>query len=83
MLASIAEIPHFSLVRITVDISEDTLDELQRICGEKVKSRAVASAVESFVKRSKAREFGRLIREGAFDYPVPPDKPADGDELSW
>ena len=31
----------------------------------------MAKAVEQFVLRAKAREFGRLIREGAFDYPEP------------
>ena len=30
-----------------------------------------AKAVQQFVLRAKAREFGRLIREGAFDYPEP------------
>jgi hypothetical protein len=28
------------------------------------------------VRRTKAREFGRLIREGAFDYPAPAADPA-------
>ena len=32
-------------------------------------SPAVVKAVDEFVKRRKAREFGRLIREGVFDYP--------------
>jgi hypothetical protein len=31
----------------------------------------VARAVTEFVRHKKAREFGRLIREGAFDYPAP------------
>ena len=39
------------------------------LTGEKNKSPALAKAVTEFVKRRKAREFGRLIREGAFDYP--------------
>jgi hypothetical protein len=26
--------------------------------------------VEEFLKRKKAREFGRLLMEGAFDYPA-------------
>lgn len=41
-----------------------------KITGEKMKSPAVSKAVEEFVKRKKAREFGRMLREGAFDYPT-------------
>ena len=56
-------------MRITVEIDEATLTELSRITGEHKKSPAVASAVREFVNRRKAREFGTLLREGAFDYP--------------
>ncbi len=35
-----------------------------------MKSPAISKAVEEFVKRKKAREFGRMLREGAFDYPT-------------
>ena len=59
-------------MRITVDIEEDVLADLMKITGDKNKSPAVARAVTEFVRRKKAREFGRLIREGAFDYPAPP-----------
>ena len=58
-------------VRITVDIENDVLTELMRITGDKNKSPAVARAVTEFVRRKQAREFGRMIREGVFDYPVP------------
>ena len=57
-------------MRITVDLDTSTIDELMRITGEKMKSPAVSKAVEEFVKRKKAKEFGRMLREGAFDYPV-------------
>jgi Arc/MetJ family transcription regulator len=56
-------------MRITVDIDDAILDELVTITGETKKSPAVAKAVEEFVKRRKAREFGRMLREGYFDYP--------------
>lgn len=70
-------------MRITVDIEEGTLSEAMALTGERNKSPAVAKAVTEFVRRAKAREFGRLIRESAFDYgdssvaedpanPVPP-----------
>lgn len=56
-------------MRITVDIDEATLDDLAKITGESKKSPAVAKAVTEFVNRKKAKEFGMLLREGAFDYP--------------
>jgi Arc/MetJ family transcription regulator len=61
-------------MRITVDIEEDVLNDLMKITGEKMKSPAVSKAVEEFVKRKKAREFGRMLREGAFDYPTTNDE---------
>ena len=53
-------------MRITVDVEEGLLDDLAKITGEKKRSPAVAKAVEEFVKMRKVREFGRLLREGAF-----------------
>jgi Arc/MetJ family transcription regulator len=66
-------------MRITVDIDDSILSDLLEITGDKNKSPAVARAVTDFVRRKKAREFGRLIREGAFDYPAPPADPAGCD----
>lgn len=57
-------------MRITVDIDDRVLGEVTALTGERNKSPAIAKAVMEFVNRRKAREFGRLIREGAFDYPV-------------
>jgi hypothetical protein len=61
-------------MRITVDINDDILDELSEITGKAKKSPAVAFAVAEFVKREKAKEFGKLLREGAFDYPATNDE---------
>lgn len=58
-------------MRITVDIDEEVLGDLMEITGDKNKSPAIARAVTEYVRRKKAREFGLLIREGAFDYPDP------------
>ena len=55
-------------MRITVDIDEGILDQLLALTGEKMMSPAVARAVEQFVKRAKAKEFGTRLREGHFDY---------------
>jgi len=57
-------------MRITVDIDDETLANVISLTGESVKSKALAKAAEEFVRRRTAREFGRLIREGAFDYGV-------------
>lgn len=57
-------------MRITVDIADDILDELSKLTGENKKSPAVAKAVTEYVKRQKAKEFARLLREGSFDYPA-------------
>jgi hypothetical protein len=56
-------------MRISVDISEDLLSEVMALTGEKSKSASLSKAVTEFVRRKRAREFGRLMREGAFDYP--------------
>ena len=61
-------------MRITVDIDEAVLEDLARITGESKKSPAVAKAVTEFVNRKKAKEFGMLLREGAFDYPASNDE---------
>ncbi len=66
-------------MRITVDIPDTVLDDLVKLTGETKRSPAVAKAVEDFVRRQKLKEFGRLIRQGAFVDAFPtdydPDKP--------
>lgn len=64
-------------MRITVDIEESVLNELIAITGESKKSPAISLAVEEFVKRKRAREFGRLLREGAFADAFEPDYDPD------
>ena len=70
-------------MRISVDIDEAVLKEVMVLTGEKNKSPALAKAVTEFVRRQKAREFGRLIREGAFDYPNPQAQPAAEEKILW
>ncbi len=70
--------------RITVDPDESVLEDLARITGEKKKSPAVARAVTEFIGRKKAREFGALLREGAFDYPDTNDEIGNfGHWIAW
>ena len=59
-------------MRITVDIDEPLLHDLLAITGDTKRSPAVARAVEDFVRRSKLREFARLIRQGSFEDAFPP-----------
>ncbi len=61
-------------MRITVDIDDAVLADVMRITGESKKSPAVVKVVEEFVKRRKAKEFGRMLREGYFDYPATNDE---------
>jgi hypothetical protein len=64
-------------MKITVELDDATMAELVAVTGERKKGPAVVQAVEEFLKRKKAREFGRLLMEGAFDYPVAtPDETA-------
>lgn len=58
-------------MRISVEIDDAILSDVMALTGEKSKSPALAKAVTEFVRRARAREFGRLIREGTFDYPDP------------
>jgi Arc/MetJ family transcription regulator len=61
-------------MRISVDIDEDILKEVMSLTGEKSKSPALAKAVTEYVRLQKAKVFGRLIREGKFDYPDPQEE---------
>ena len=57
-------------MRMTVELDKKTLDELLKVTGIKKNSPAVAFAVRDFVNRKKARDFGRMLREGKFEYPA-------------
>jgi Arc/MetJ family transcription regulator len=61
-------------MRMTVEIEEDALDELIKVTGIKKGSPAVAFAVRDFINRKKAKDFGRMLREGKFDYPATNDE---------
>ena len=57
-------------MRMTVELDDKTLEELQKVTGLKKNSPAIAFAVRDFLNRKKARDFGRMLREGSFDYPA-------------
>ena len=61
-------------MRMTVEIEENDLDELTKVTGIKKNSPAVAFAVRDFVNRKRAKDFGKMLREGKFDYPATNDE---------
>jgi Arc/MetJ family transcription regulator len=61
-------------MRMTVDIDEKTIEELLKVTGLKKNSPAVAFAVRDFINRRKAKDFGRMLRDGKFDYPATNDE---------
>jgi Arc/MetJ family transcription regulator len=61
-------------MRMTVELDEDILQELLKVTGHKKSSPAVAFAVRDFVNRRKAKDFGKMLREGKFDYPATNDE---------
>jgi len=68
-------------MRISVEVDEPTLKQVIAYTGEKGKGPALSMAVKEFVRRRKAQEFGRLIREGAFDYYGEEDGEAPTDDF--
>lgn len=56
-------------MRITVDIDEAVLNDLVIMTGEEKKSPAVSKVVTEWVKRQKAKAFGKRLMEGHYDYP--------------
>ena len=61
-------------MRVSVEIDESTLNDLRRLTGEEKMSPAIRRAVTEFVRRQRVREFGRLLRGDAFDYPLTNDE---------
>jgi len=61
-------------MRITIDIDEVTLKQVQKMTGESKKSPAVSKAIQEFIRRQMAEEFGDLLMENAFDYPCTPEE---------
>ncbi|WP_133796412.1 type II toxin-antitoxin system VapB family antitoxin [Prosthecobacter fusiformis] len=61
-------------MRITVEIEDETIQRVMELTGEKNKSPAIAKAVEHYVKRMRAKEFGQKLMEGYFDYPMTNDE---------
>ena len=61
-------------MRVTIDINQTTLKQVQKITGETKKSPAISKAIQEFIRRQMAEEFGNLLMENAFDYPCTPEE---------
>ena len=60
-------------MRMTVKLDEKNLEDLLKVTGHKKNSPAVAllsNRCRDFINRKKAKDFGRMLREGKFDYPA-------------
>ena len=66
-------------MRVSVEMDDATLNALRRLTGETEAPGAIRRAVTEFVGRERVREFGRLLREGAFDYPLTNDEVESAD----
>ena len=61
-------------MRITVDLEPKLLRKVQSLTGEPKKSPAVNKALSEFIRQSTLKEFGALIRKGAFDFSLTNDQ---------
>ncbi len=55
-------------MRITIDIDDATLAEVQKATGVRKKSPAVRQALDSYVAAVERSRFLRKVREGKCDY---------------
>lgn len=56
-------------MRITVDIDEQILREVQKLTGSKKKSPAVARALETYLRSERRRRLIEKVMSGQTDYP--------------
>lgn len=72
------------MMRITVDIEDSVLREVQLATGIKKKSPAVHAALEEFIRHEKCRKVIGMVKEGRVDYSMTNEEleAALGDEIS-
>ncbi len=61
-------------MRLTVEIDEDSLREIQAATGEAKKSPAVQKALALFLRERRKRELMDMVRRGEVDYPLTNDE---------
>ncbi|MBS3919414.1 MAG: type II toxin-antitoxin system VapB family antitoxin [Deltaproteobacteria bacterium] len=55
-------------MRATLNIPDDLLSEVQKISGEKSKTKAITTAMEEFIKQKKIKELIALKGKVRIDY---------------
>ena len=55
-------------MKITIEIDDHTIKELRCATHTRKTGLAVGKAIAAFLHGRKAREFGRMLMEGHFDY---------------
>ena len=55
-------------MRATLNIPDDLLEEVQKISGEKSKTKAITTAMQEFIKQKKIKELIALKGKVQIDY---------------
>jgi len=55
-------------MRATLNIPDDLLEEVQKISGEKSKTKAITTAMQEFIKQKKIKELIALKGKVRIDY---------------
>jgi hypothetical protein len=61
-------------MRITLDIDESQLEEIQQATGQQKKSPAIRQALDEFVTDRKRKQFLLKVMEGGVDYGLTNDE---------
>ena len=61
-------------MRITVEIDENVMNEIQRITGEKKQSPAVAKALRDYLTTKRRDDFLQSVLSGATDFSATNDE---------
>lgn len=55
-------------MRATLNIPDDLLEEVQKICGEKSKTKAITIAMQEYIRHKKVKELIALAGKIEIDY---------------
>jgi metal-responsive CopG/Arc/MetJ family transcriptional regulator len=56
------------MMRATLNIPDDLVEEVLKVSGEKSKTRAIVAAMKSYIRRTKLTELKALRGQIAIDY---------------
>jgi hypothetical protein len=56
------------MMRATLNIPDDLIEEVLKVSGEKSKTRAIVAAMKSYIKRTRLTELKALQGQVAIDY---------------